>query len=96
MADENKTINTDWLMRGVMAGFGVLVVALLGWMGMNIARIPTIEQDISYMQKDIAGIHNGLDATGSSDRGRDDRQSATNMDHEIRLRALEAKRPNSR
>lgn len=83
-------------MRGVMAGFGMLVIALLAWMGVNIARIPTIEQDISYMQKDIASIHSVMDSTGSSDKGRDDRQSATNMDHEIRLRALEAKRTSSR
>lgn len=40
-------INSEYITKGMLTGFGLLIVGLLGWMGMNVADIPVIKSQMA-------------------------------------------------
>lgn len=89
MENPDDKLNANWLMKGLMSGFGLLVIVLLGWMGMNISHIPGVEKDIAYIQHDIANIQQNVEHRSETEAGRNDKQDIVNNDHELRIRQLE-------
>lgn len=87
--DTSDNLNVTWLMKGMMGGFGLLVIALLGWMGVNVSHIPGVEKDISYIQHDIRDIQENVQHRSDSEAGQTDKQNIVNNDHELRIRQLE-------
>ena len=90
--DENESLNMGWLMKGLMAGFGLLVIALLGWIGGNIAHIPGVEKDITYIQRDLAELRQDMQHKNDTESARNDKQETINLNYEIRLQKLETTR----